>query len=128
MRYLIDSDRVADYLKGRPQERTLLAELVPAGLAISIITFAEIYEGIYFGRDSQAHEQGFRNFLEGVTVLGLNREVARRYARIRGELRQQRITIDQPDLFIAATAIVHVLTLVTRNIRDFNRLPGLPIY
>ena len=125
MRYLIDSDWVADYLKGRESAAMLLADLFPAGLAISIITFAEIYEGIYCGHDPARHEQFFRRFLQGVSVLDLTRTVARRYARLRGELRQLGQMIDQPDLFIAATAIEYDLELLTRNVRDFERIPGL---
>jgi predicted nucleic acid-binding protein len=37
-------------------------------------------------------------------------------------------SIDQPELFIAATALEHDLTLVTRNLRDFQRVPGLNLY
>ncbi len=41
MRYVVDSDRVADYLKGRPAAVELLDSLLPRGLAISIVTFAK---------------------------------------------------------------------------------------
>ncbi|HET7036973.1 MAG TPA: type II toxin-antitoxin system VapC family toxin [Thermomicrobiaceae bacterium] len=122
---MVDSDWVADYLKGREAATTVLTELFPAGLAISIITFAEIYEGIYYGHDPQRHEQVFRRFIQGVSILDLTRTVARRYARLRGELRQLGQVIDQPDLFIAATAIEYNLELLTRNLRDFERIPGL---
>jgi hypothetical protein len=44
MRYLLDSDVVADYLKGRNSARALLEPLFSDGLAISIITYAEVYE------------------------------------------------------------------------------------
>ena len=46
MSYLIDSDWVADYLRGRPDAVALLPTL--DGRAISLITFGEIYEGIYY--------------------------------------------------------------------------------
>jgi predicted nucleic acid-binding protein len=51
MKYLVDSDWVIDYLAGRQQAITLLSSLAIEGLAISLITFGEIYEGIYYGRD-----------------------------------------------------------------------------
>lgn len=49
MIYLIDSDWVASFLKGRPDAQTLFKLLAPQGMAISLITFGEIYEGIFYG-------------------------------------------------------------------------------
>jgi predicted nucleic acid-binding protein len=46
MKYLIDSHYVADFLKGRQEALTLFRQLVPAGISISMITYAEAYEGI----------------------------------------------------------------------------------
>ncbi len=49
MTYLVDTDYVVDYLKGQRNVPEMLETLLPDGLAISIVTFAEIYEGIYYG-------------------------------------------------------------------------------
>ena len=73
MRYLVDTDWVVEYLKGIDRATQTLAKLAPQGLAISIITFGEIYEGIYYGRDPEAHEYWFRQFIRSVRVLPLNR-------------------------------------------------------
>ena len=128
MRYLIDSDWVADYLTGIRRAVQLLATLQPDGIAICHPIYGEIYEGIYTGRDPKAQEQGFRNFLRIAPVLPLNRNILRRFARIRGELRAQGNLIGDMDLLIAATAITHGLTLVTRNDRHFRRVPDLLLY
>lgn len=85
--YLVDSDWMAGYLRGRPNAVTLLQELFEHELAISIITYGEIYEGIYYGSDPKRHEGAFRHFLRGVRVLGISSTTARRFARLRGELR-----------------------------------------
>ncbi len=53
MKYLVDSDYVADYLSARPHATELLATLTKEGTTISLITFGEISEGIYYGRDPQ---------------------------------------------------------------------------
>jgi tRNA(fMet)-specific endonuclease VapC len=126
--YLIDSDRVADALAGRSDARRLLASLSRDGLALSVMTYGEIYEGIYFARDPRAAEAGFRLFLRGVDVLPLGRTILRRFARIRGDLRRQGLLLGDPDLLIAATAIHHGLTLVTRNRQHFQRVPGLALH
>ena len=128
MSYLIDTDWIVDALLGRPAAETLLGNLAADGLAISLITYGEIYEGIYFGRDPSRAEAGFRQFLREVNVLPLNRRIMQRFARVRGELRRQGQIIGDPDILIAATAIHHRLTLVTRNIQHFSRIPGLELY
>ncbi|MGH2365989.1 MAG: type II toxin-antitoxin system VapC family toxin [Chloroflexota bacterium] len=128
MRYLVDTDWVAEYLKGRERAVQLLTSLARDGLAISLITFGEIYEGIYFGHDPQAHERGFREFLRVVQVLPLNRSVMQRFSRVRGELRRHGQLIGDFDLLIAATALHHGLSVITNDQRHFSRVDGLRLY
>jgi len=128
MRYLIDSDWVAAYLKGRLDALQLLRALAPDGLAISLITHGEISEGIYFGRNPRTAAVGYRKFLREVEVLPLNRRIMERFARIRGDLRGQGLIIADMDLPIAATALHHNRALVTGNIRHFERIPNLILY
>jgi predicted nucleic acid-binding protein len=122
MSYLIDSDYVADFLKGRPDAILLLSSLPRDQIAISVITFGEVTEGITFGQDRRRHEQGFRQFLRIADVLPLSRIGMRRFANIRGELRAQGELIPDMDLLIGATAIAAERALVTRNRRHFTRL------
>ena len=125
MSHLIDSDWVADYLKGIPTAVQRVSTLANDGVAISLITYGEIYEGIYYGRDPRAAEGVFRQFLRFAAVLPLNRAIVRRFADVRGSLRQQGIIIADMDLLIGVTALHHSLTLLTRNVRHFQRIPGL---
>jgi tRNA(fMet)-specific endonuclease VapC len=130
MSYLIDSDWVADFLKGRADAIRLISDLPRDEIAISIITFGEVGEGITFGHDRQAHERGFRQFLRITDVLPLSRAVMRRFADLRGTLRRQGDLIPDMDLLIGTTAIGANRTLVTRNRRHFDRLQahGLILY
>jgi tRNA(fMet)-specific endonuclease VapC len=125
--YLIDSDWLIDYLSGRIPAVSFVSSLLPSKPAISIITYAEVYEGIYFGRDPRRSEEGFLDFLQSAEVLGISQPVARLWAQLLGTLRQAGRIIPQPDLFIAATALHHDLTLVTRNRRHFERIPDLKL-
>ena len=124
MSFLIDTDYVADFLKGHPDATLLLRSLLREQLAISVITFGEVTEGIIFGQDRRRYEQGFRQFLRIADVLPLNRITMRRFASIRGALRAQGELIPDMDLLIGATPIATNRTLVTRNRRHFNRLQG----
>lgn len=128
MTYLVDSDWVADWLAGTASAIRLLSTLSQDGLAISLVTYGEIYEGIYFGRDPDKSRQIFHKFLRGVDILPLTRRIMQRFARIRGDLRHKGQLISDPDILIAATAIHHDLTLLTRNVKDFQRIPELKLY
>jgi tRNA(fMet)-specific endonuclease VapC len=128
MSYLVDSDVVTDWLEGRTYAVQLLASLEGEGLYISLITYGEVYEGIYYSRDPYASERIFLRSLREIEVLSLSKRIMKRFARIRGQLRAQGNLITDPDLLIAVTAIHHELTLVTRNTRHFQRVPGLLLY
>ncbi|MDQ2810104.1 MAG: type II toxin-antitoxin system VapC family toxin [Chloroflexota bacterium] len=75
MKYLLDTDVVIAALKNRPTVRSLLLALEPNGLAMSFITYGEVYEGIYFGTDPLAHEQGLVALLREVDLLNLNESI-----------------------------------------------------
>lgn len=130
MSHLLDTDWLADFLDGRVPAVKLVATLLPDGLAISVVTRLEIREGILGGRDVAGFDAAFRRFLSGVTVLDVDEAVADEAAAIRLALRRVRRQTDHRalDLLIAATAMVHDLTLVTRNRRHFEDIPGIRLY
>jgi predicted nucleic acid-binding protein len=130
MKYLIDTDWVIDHIQGNPAATALISSLTPDGIAISIITFLEIYEGIYTSADPKRTERLVRVFIQTVPVLPLNRTVAKRTALVRAELRRKGRAVRQRafDIVIAATAPTHSLTLVTRNITDYRAVDGLNLY
>ena len=130
MRYLIDTDYVADFLKGRTDAMHLLRGLPRDEIAISMITYGEVIEGITFGQDRQRHERGFRQFLRIADVLPLSRTTMRCFADMRGMLRGQGSLIPDMDLLTGATVLATHRTLVTRNRRHFRRLQafGLTVH
>ncbi|HVC82759.1 MAG TPA: type II toxin-antitoxin system VapC family toxin [Chloroflexota bacterium] len=130
MKYLIDTDWVIDHIQGDSTATALIASLTPDGIAISIITFLEIYEGIYTSADPKQTERLVRVFIQTVPVLPLSRTVAKRTALVRSELRRKGRSVRQRafDIVIAATALTHRLTLVTRNTADYRAIDGLNLY
>ena len=105
---LVDTDVFVDHLRG--------AHELQAGrhrLSYSVITRAELFAGT---TGSDLVTQLLRAFRE----LPVDREVAERAGRIRRES-----GLRLPDALVAATAIVRDLGLVTRNLRDFDRVRGL---
>lgn len=130
MPYLLDSDWVVDHLADLPAAHELLHQLSPDGIAVSIITYLEAYEGVERSQDRQAAEAKFQVLMRQVPVLPLSRAVARRCAHLRHVLRTQGKRVDRRalDLLIAATALEHGLTLVTRNVEDYADVPDLQLY
>lgn len=126
---LVDTDWIIEVLHGQPVAIQTLEQLAPAGLAVSLVSYGELYEGAYYARDSEASLDGLRVFLEGKDVVPPTMAVMERFAILRGQLsRQLRNQIGDMDLLIAATALTHDLTLVTRNLRDFQHIPNLKLF
>jgi predicted nucleic acid-binding protein len=130
MKYLVDTDWVADYLQGKEAARQLIDPLIPQGVAISILTYSEICHGILGSYDPPRGKRVFRRLLTAVSVLGITRSVAEANAAIRLELDRQKKQYKHRalDLLIAATAVHYNLMLVTRNRKDFHDIPGLIIH
>ena len=94
-------------------------------MALSILSLAELYEGVYYSRDPEGDAQDLNNFLRGVTVIGLDDAVVQIFGRERGRLRAAGTLIGDFDLLIAATALQHNLTLLTNNRSHFERVAGV---
>ncbi len=88
LRYLVDTDwAIHYYMNGQPEIVQRLAELQPEGIGLSVVSLAELWEGVYYSRDSVGSEQGLRDFLRTVSVVPLDEEVCVRFGKERGRLR-----------------------------------------
>lgn len=122
--YLVDTDQVVSHLNGRSEALSLFSALRSQGVAMSVMTYGEIFDGIYLARDPAGAERTFRRFLGGVRVLPVNRPIMRRFAQLRGDLRRRGQLLPDADLIVASTALQYGLTLVTRNRTHFSRIAG----
>jgi tRNA(fMet)-specific endonuclease VapC len=127
VRYLIDTDWVIDHLNQVERVVNRLKELRPQGLAISVISLAELYEGVHYSRHPEQSQRALETFLEDVSVLGIDEEVCKLFGRERGRLRQQGTLIGDFDLLIAATGLHYGLTVLTNNRQHFERIEGLQL-
>ncbi|HEV8574100.1 MAG TPA: type II toxin-antitoxin system VapC family toxin [Dehalococcoidia bacterium] len=127
MPYLVDTDWLIDYLEGSPPAVRLLERLADSGLAISIVTYMEAYQGVFRSADRENAARRFDALLRGIRLVSITTAVARRCAVIREELRSNggRVRQRALDLLIAASAIEYNLTLVTRNKKDYEDIPNL---
>ena len=127
-KYLVDTDWVIHYLKGHPAIQRRLTPLAREGLlALSIVSLAELYEGVYYSDDPEAHEAKLAELVRGIEVLNIEDATCRLFAKERGRLRTLKKQIADLDLFIGMTARQHELTLLTNNRRHFTLLEGLAL-
>ena len=103
-----------------------LAALNADTLCTSIVVACELRFGAR-RRESVALSAKVEELLSNLTVLALDSDADRHYADIRCALEKAGTPIGSHDLFIAAHARAQGLTLVTHNLREFQRVPGLRV-
>lgn len=128
MKYVIDTDWIIHGLRGEQRVVRKLLSIKKDGLAISMASLAELYEGIFRSSKPAKDERVLQDFLSGVTILEIDQETCKDFGRQRARLRKDGHLIGDLDILIAATCIQHRLTLLTDNIRDFERIEDLKIF
>jgi tRNA(fMet)-specific endonuclease VapC len=127
MRYLIDTDWTIHYLNGQLEVIQRVDELRAEGVALSVVSLAELYEGVYYSRNPQESERQLDAFLRGVAVLGIDVETCKLFGRERGRLRAAGKTVGDLDLLIGSAALRHRLTVLTNNRRHFELIEGIQL-
>ena len=127
IRYLLDTNVVSFHIRGSSAAlQGRLRRIKAASVALSVVTEMEIRFGL-------ARNPGLRiaplveQFLDAMTILPLDSDVARAYARIRSELEAEGRPIGPLDTMIAAHAVSVGATLVTNDVREFRRVRGLRV-
>ena len=92
MRYLIDTTVLIPYFAGNPQAVTLIKQLLPDGIAVSILSYLEAYQGAIEEADPEAAKRQFNAFFRGIPVLAVSPAVAKRCAEIRSLLKSKERT------------------------------------
>lgn len=125
--YLLDTNTVIYFFKeqGRVVERLLVTP--PAEVTVPAITVFELEVGIAKSTQPNKRRQQLEQLLEVVTVLPFDRAAASAAARVRVALEKAGRPIGPFDTLIAGTALAHRAILVTRNTREFGRVPDLSI-
>lgn len=103
-----------------------LAEVDPDDVVTSVVVAAEIWFGVEKNPSFRSRART-ESFMQTIRVLELRPEVARVYGRVRAGASASGQPIGPNDLFIAADALALDATLVTANVREFSRVPGLKL-
>jgi len=111
---------IAAHLEGREDEEFF----------VSVVTASELLHGVHRAQDAgvRARRSAFvEALLERFPLLGVELSTARTHARLWADLAAAGTPIGPNDLWLAATAVTHGLALVTVNLREFSRVPGLNV-
>jgi len=121
---IADTDVLIDYLEGRG----LGAEAVFQALRRDELQTTTInYFELLAGARRRRQQESILALLESIQVLPLDVDAARRAAEVRQQLERSGIGIGMGDSLIAGIALARGATLLTRNKRHFDRVPGLPL-
>ena len=126
-RYLLDTNVLSELLR-HPQGKTAkrLAKAGERNVCTSVIVAAELRYGCAKAGSPRLRE-AVENLLEEIEVLPFEIPADAEYGKIRAELEASGRTIGSNDLLIAAHAHSLDATIVTANVREFQRLRGLKV-
>jgi predicted nucleic acid-binding protein len=120
---LVDTNILSELMRPQPDVGVLAwlqgRDAVSPRLTISVVTVDEIMFGLSWHPTARL-SAWFDAFVQRHEVLPITTDVARRAGALRGQLQARGQTRTQADMLIAATAQIHALTVVTRNVRDFD--------
>lgn len=128
MRYMLDTNTCIYTMKRQPPEVKRRLAKIPIGeVGISGIVAAELWYGVTQSARKKHNEESLAQFLEFLAMEDWPAEAAPEYARMRSHLRKEGTPIGAMDLLIASHAVVRGAMLVSDNLREFRRVPGLRV-
>jgi len=127
LRYLLDTNIVIYVLKQRPIEVLSAFNAHAARMAISSITVGELLHGAEKSSRVSENLSVIEDFCSRLDVLPYGIKAARHYGAIRASLEKRGQPIGVNDLHIAGHARSEGLVLVTNNVSEFVRVPGLEV-
>jgi tRNA(fMet)-specific endonuclease VapC len=125
LKYLLDTNIVIYVIKRRPVEVLGVFNENAGRMAISAITLSELYHGAEKSATVAQNLAVVEEFSSLLEVLPYTPKASQHYGAIRSELEKAGRPIGVNDLHIAAHARSEGLTLVTNNLAEFERVPGL---
>jgi tRNA(fMet)-specific endonuclease VapC len=128
MKYLLDTNICIAWLQGKDHElRDKIIRSRAENLVICSIVKAELLYGAKKSQSRNKNEMRLRAFFSQILSLPFDDESAEQYGIIRATLEQTGANIGANDMMIAAVALQHHLTIVTRNCREFERLASIQV-
>jgi len=126
-KYLIDSDILIYFLKGKQEVVQRLSQIPINALYISRINYTELIYGAYNSTKIDQNLKVIEPFLESFEVLEFTKTSSLIFAKEKARLKKSGNIIADMDLMIASIAIENNCTLISNNIKHFNRVQNLEL-
>lgn len=121
-------DLLREIRRRKPGPASALREaLEEEELWISVHVACELFAGAELSRRPEEERQHILNFCDGVQIAYPMATFAPTYGRLLASIQRSGQTVATMDLLIATAAVVDDASLVTRNVKDFSRVPGLKV-
>ncbi len=128
MKFLLDTNVCIQFITGRSLSvKNKIENCPPGSLIICSIVRSELEYGARKSREPSKTLFTLRKFLANFQQVDFDKNAAERYGVIRANLETQGLVIGPYDMQIAAIAIANNLTLITHNMKEFNRIEGLQL-
>jgi len=128
MRYMLDTNICIYYINKKPPHiMENIHKHMLDGICISAITLAELEHGVAKSKYPEQNSDKLAQFLSIFDVLSFDGEAATAYGIIQADLQRKGTPIGPMDALIAAHATATGLTLITNNMREFERVSGLTL-
>lgn len=125
LKYMLDTNIVIYVIKRRPIELLEVFNRHAGQMCISSITLAELLHGVEKSSMPDHNLLQVEDFISRMEVLPYGAKAASHYGEIRADLERKGIPIGVNDLHIAGHARSEGLTLVSNNVREFERVEAL---
>lgn len=125
IKYMLDTNIVIYVIKRRPMEVLEVFNQHTGQMCISSITLAELFHGVEKSSRPEHNWRQVEDFASRLDILEYGYKAAAHYGDIRADLEREGNTIDVNDLHISGHARSEGLTLVSNNLREFDRVKGL---
>ncbi|TMH33552.1 MAG: type II toxin-antitoxin system VapC family toxin [Betaproteobacteria bacterium] len=125
--FVLDTNTVIDYFKGRGKVAERLLAVAPREIGLPAIAVYEVWVGVLGSQHARRRESQYEQFLAVIEVVPFDSAISRRAAELRLALERRGESIGPLDTLIAGTALACGATLVTRNTKEFGRVVGLKV-
>ncbi len=128
MRLMLDTNICIALIKQKPANVVRKFNDYQVGdICISSVTLAELRYGVAKSQFQQKNQAALDNFMMPLEVAFFDETAANMYGVLRASLEQKGTPIGAMDMMIGAHALSKNLTIVTNNVREFNRIPNLVV-
>lgn len=128
MQYMLDTNTCIYIIKDQPESVQTRLQQIPVGaVSVSSIVVAELSYGVEQSTKKEHNRAALEEFLRYTLIEDWPAEASEIYGKIRTGLKTGGSTIGAMDLLIAAHTLYTKSILVTDNLREFERVPGLKL-